>query len=85
MFIICLKRQGRKKLTQFAVVVVIKKSSHNFILEKIGFLDYHTFKLTNVKTNLFLVNKQRLKFWILKGAQLTPKLNLLLKKFGIFF
>ena len=78
MVIIRLKRGGKKNKPFYTIVVTEKKVSRNGkFIEKIGYFDLQI-KNANEKIKLTL-DKERLDFWITKGAQITKRIKALIK------
>ncbi len=73
-----LKRAGKKNKPHYIIVVIEKKNSQNGeFIEKLGYLNSINLKNTN---NKITINEKRLNFWIEKGANVTKRINLLIKK-----
>ena len=70
-----LKRLGTKKRPHSRIVVIEKqKSRDGLAIEELGHYDPS-------KTPQFLkINRERVQFWVAKGAKLSPTVKQLLKK-----
>ena len=73
-----LKRVGARKQPYFRVVVADSKSSRDGkAIEELGHYD------PRKETNKVVVNAERVKYWLGKGAQPTDKAKSILKNGGI--
>lgn len=74
MIIIRLKRVGKKKNPQYSIVLIAKNRAQNGKhIEKLGYFD--------VKKNNKKINFKRIQHWLNVGAQLSKRVNILLKNY----
>ena len=72
-----LKRLGTKKRPHSRVVVIDKhKARDGKAIEELGFYD------PSKEPPFMKINRERVQFWVTKGAQLSPTVKQLLKKPG---
>jgi small subunit ribosomal protein S16 len=74
---------GRKKKPFYRVVVkYTHKTSSSSFIEQLGF--YDPFLNNSFSHKLFVLNKNRLIFWLSRGAYISLSLNKVLGKVGFF-
>lgn len=74
---------GRKKKPFYRVVVkYTHKTSNSSFIEHLGF--YDPFSNGSSAYKLFVLNKNRLIFWLSRGANLSFSLNKILSNVGFF-
>lgn len=78
MLAIRLQRVGKKKLATYKIVISEKaRDTQDRYLEQLGTFNPHA------KENQFLPNKERIEYWISKGAEPSPTISNLLISAGI--
>lgn len=78
MLTIRLQRVGKKKTAAYKLIVSEKaRDTHDRYNEQLGTFNPHA------KENQFLPNKERILYWISKGAQTSPTVNNLLVSAGV--
>lgn len=77
-YVIRLRRFGRSDLPIYYIVVTLRNypSSSGKYAEKLGFM----MSLKKSKYRYFFINFDRLGFWLLKDAEVSPKVSFLLGK-----
>ena len=77
MIVIRLKKSGKKKTLHYTIVVADKRAPRDGkFIEKIGHFSIQK------KKEYLVVNKDCLNNWIKKGAQITKRIKILIKKFN---